>query len=177
MIGVTSRPSLRWSPVRTGLVASVLSWVSVACHVMGGGMRPPVSAALGVLVLTLAAAAWLGRRRLSVARVTVVVSGLEILTHLLCSLPEGTGTAMPLDERMAMAHVVAGILGVALLCGADGFVVAVATTLAARVGRALGSLTVEPLGGRTVVRVAAGGVVPLRSQAPHDRRGIRGPPR
>lgn len=193
------RPSRVSRVARGALAASVATWAALLSHVAGGG---PLPGWLGIAVpfaLSLFVCTALTGRRLSLPRLTLAVTGSQLLFHTLFVLGTITPSAMPHEHHMALMtdaggtaaaicadplmwamHGLAAVLTIALLHRGERAVqrlIALAAEIAGWVRRRIltAVLALEAVD-RPTPAPASADVPVLRSVAVRVAAG-RGPPR
>jgi hypothetical protein len=184
----------RWARVGRGTIAAAIAtFVAAFSHALGGDAAPSWFGVGASFVLSLAVCTALSGRSLSWWRLAASVAVSQVLFHVLFSGPGATAAsghahdaasvaanAMPAmdahDDRMILAHVIAGIITLlALRFGERAFwsVADSARLVLARVLRV--SLPVAATPGRAIPSVSRAVAAPRRIHVPSTHRH-RGPP-
>ncbi|MEO6089135.1 MAG: hypothetical protein ABIQ18_39085 [Umezawaea sp.] len=163
--------------LRGGVAGAATGALAVVAHVEGNGALPGVGpVALPVLLLTAVAMGLAGRER-GPAQLLLLVGAGQLAMHLLMSLTSARGVGhgehtIDTGPLMVAAHVLATLVVVAVLAGAERAVFAVAEALSSVLPRKVNAAPVPgPL--RTVV---ASAWIPKVAVARCGEPTRRGPP-
>lgn len=182
----------RWARVARGTIAAaVATFVAALSHTLGGDTAPSWFGVAASFVLSLAVCTALSGRTVSWWRLAASVAVSQVLFHALFSgagAPEASSvhrhdaSVLPMpamdahDDRMILAHVVAGVITLlALRFGERAFwsTAECARLVVARVLRVTQPVAV--VAGRAILSVARAVVAPRRIHVPSTHRH-RGPP-
>lgn len=164
--------------LRGGVTGAATGALAVVAHVEGNGALPGAGlVALPVVLLTAAAVALAGRER-GPAQVLLLVGAGQVATHALMSLTVARGhehSAHPTDSGplMTAAHVLATLVVVAVLAGAERAVFALAAALSSALPR---KPNPAPVPGPPRAAVVAPVWVPKAGVARCGEPTRRGPP-
>ena len=182
----------RWARVARGAIAAaVATFVAAFSHTLGGDAAPSWFGVGASFVLSLAVSSALSGRALSWWRLAASVAVSQVLFHTLFSGPgaptvsSGHGhepSALPMpamdahDDRMILAHVIAGVITLLALRFGERAFWSIAECARLVLARVLDvTLPVAVVVPRAILPAARAVVAPRRIHVPSTHR-LRGPP-
>jgi hypothetical protein len=114
--------------------------LAVLAHSTADGHLPDAGLAFSLVALLTWACAGFARRELTPARMLVLIGGGQLAMHVMMSLAASRHEHHDDPARMAVSHVVATVLTVVVLAGAERTILALARAVASVLPRRLAPL-------------------------------------
>lgn len=164
--------------LRGGVAGAATGALAVVAHVEGNGVLPGVGPVVLPVLLLAAVAAGLAGRERGPAQLLLLVGAGQLAMHLLLSLTAARGVghgehATDSGPLVVAAHVLATLVVVAVLAGAERAVFALAGALSSVLPR---KLNAAPVSGPLRTAVIASAWVPKTGVARCGEPTRRGPP-